>query len=355
VINDYISKVKIKKLHIENYKSLVNVEINEPNPFTVFVGPNGSGKSNLFEAIEFGNFCYRFSPSEAINIFGINDIVNRNNINKINEKIDVDIREFNQNIFLGSTTNSHEIKINLTVNETDFFTLIGLGFLNYGSQPSNIESLKKLPEYIKYFDGFSRIFVGREQGRKLNIFDDKKLNQDASNLENVLKRILENNNTKEDIIEWLQIFIPEFEKIEIHTSALSGKNELAIFEKTIKQPLTKNLISDGTYNILALLTAIFQSDNPQFICIEEPENGLNPFVVKKLVGLFREACETKGHYIWINTHSQTLVNQLTPEELILVNKKEGATTIKQLNGTNLHGLDMDEAWLSNALGGGVPW
>jgi AAA15 family ATPase/GTPase len=55
--------LKIKSLHIKNFKSIVDLTINEQNPFTVFVGPNGSGKSNIFEALEFfiseNSFNYR--------------------------------------------------------------------------------------------------------------------------------------------------------------------------------------------------------------------------------------------------------------------------------------------------------
>ncbi len=143
--------------------------------------------------------------------------------------------------------------------------------------------------------------------------------------------------------------------MEILSNNLSGSDTLLIYEKGLKEPFTKNLISDGTYNILCLLTAVYQSDEPQFLCIEEPENGLNPFVIKELVTLFRNACEEKGHYIWLNTHSQSLVEALTPDEIILVDKVNGETKIKQTKGMNLYGLPTDEAWLSGALGGGTPW
>ena len=74
-----------------------------------------------------------------------------------------------------------------------------------------------------------------------------------------------------------------------------------------------------------------------------------------MVTFFREQCRDKGHYIWLNTHSQTLVNQLNPEEIIVVNKEDGITKANQIKTKNLHGLSMDEAWLTNTLGGGVPW
>ena len=82
---------------------------------------------------------------------------------------------------------------------------------------------------------------------------------------------------------------------------------------------------------------------------------LNPYVVKELVNFFRTACEEKGHYIWLNTHSQTLVRELKPEELILVDKTKGATQIKQLKNKTFENLKMDDAWLTNTLGGGLPW
>ncbi|MBI9039242.1 MAG: AAA family ATPase, partial [Bacteroidales bacterium] len=45
--------MKINSINVKNYKSLVDIKIDKPNPFTVFVGPNASGKSNILEAIEF--------------------------------------------------------------------------------------------------------------------------------------------------------------------------------------------------------------------------------------------------------------------------------------------------------------
>ncbi len=67
--------MKIKKLSIKNFKSLIDIEINEPEQFTVFVGPNGSGKSNIFEAIQLAVLPKRFGSSpesnnEWINVFG---------------------------------------------------------------------------------------------------------------------------------------------------------------------------------------------------------------------------------------------------------------------------------------------
>ncbi|MBK9015266.1 MAG: AAA family ATPase [Saprospiraceae bacterium] len=154
----------------------------------------------------------------------------------------------------------------------------------------------------------------------------------------------------------MELLIPGLEKVEVAKSDLSGDYFLSIFEKNLPDPIGKNLISDGTYNILALLTAVYQSDEPQFLCIEEPENGLNPYVVRTLVNFFRTVCEEKGHYIWLNTHSPTIVNELQPKELILIDKIEGITKAKQLDpNLKFKTMKLDEAWLTNSLGGGLPW
>src|SRR5215210_604384 len=45
--------MRIKKIHIKNFKSFVDFDLEDLKPFCAFVGPNASGKSNIFEALEF--------------------------------------------------------------------------------------------------------------------------------------------------------------------------------------------------------------------------------------------------------------------------------------------------------------
>lgn len=338
--------MKIKSLHIKNFKSLVDLEIVDPNLFTVFVGANGVGKSNIFEALEFVAYSENTSLHD---LFGGLDAV----------------QTFGSEHTPSIRLNASDLIFNIGYAEVfDAFLTMVTSIDDSGSWVFNEDlshnKFKIREENSQRFTNevlkkISRIFVGREDYLKLKLNSDQRLNLACSNLEKVLKRLLHDKFKREEIYEWLQLFIPGFEKVEIDSHNLSGLDTLLIYEKGYQKPFSKNLISDGTYNILCLLTAVFQSDEPQFLCIEEPENGLNPFVVKELVNLFRAACEEKGHYIWLNTHSQSLVEMLTPEEIILVDKVNGETRVKQISGLNLHGIPTDEAWFSGALGGGTPW
>lgn len=332
--------MKLQRLHIKNFKSIVDLEIVEPNPFTVFVGPNGSGKSNIFEALEFSILSRDLRVRSALSLFGgIKKLKNFSN----NQKTSIEF-------FFDDKRYSYIINVdeeNAIINHS----------LNHLSIEESLKILNdSLSENLSYLlSGFSRVFVRNQELLRIKYDDDSKLNIDCSNLEKVLKRILLDENKREEIKEWLDLFIPGFENIEIVSSDLSGTDTLVMYEKGIKKPFTKDLLSDGTYNILALLTAVYQSDEPQFLCIEEPENGLTPYVIEQFVELFRTACQEKGHYIWLNTHSPNLVRHLRADELIVVDKKQGATQIKQFKGNDYFGLRMDEAWLTNALGGGLPW
>lgn len=407
--------MKIKKLHIKNFKSIADLEIIEPNPFTVFVGPNGSGKSNIFEALEYARLHSRPSP-RYLNIdiektFGDNGeyiAFNNNNDFPIVIEFSFDALDFGfvrlKNSLEMSEKTSEVITKNLLsellneliseqkinskesvllkkraekrISDLSIDKFLGLdseyiyrliSINDYLKQNLDLSIneitpkilsniiLNQIPdfdsqEYNQFIFHFSRIFPYHLDRTNYKYY----LRSDASNIDTILKKILLNDLKKEEILDWLRLFIPEFENIEIEKN-LRGRNELRVYDKYSPIAKSKALISDGTFNILAILTAVFQSDEPQFLCIEEPENGLNPRVIKELVGFFRNACEEKGHYIWLNTHSQTLVSELTPDEIITVDKIKGETKIKQFKGEDFNGLSMDEAWLTNTLGGGLPW
>jgi predicted ATPase len=338
--------LEIKELYINNFKSLIDFKLIEPNPFTVFVGPNGAGKSNIFEALEYINISHTTDLILTDKYFGGKEaILNFNN--KSNYFFEFFVK------FPGDDEIS---SLKRFFDEYPEFT----GFFeNFKPQEIKVkidnDYLRLKNNWKQFYNGFCRVFINNRIEPKQNFKDDSKLLINASNLEKVLGRILLDKANQEEFMEWIQLFVPEFDRLEVITDKIDGESKLRIFEKFTKRPLNKALISDGTFNILAILAAVFQSDEPQFLLIEEPENGLNPKVIKSLVNFFRDKCEEKGHFIWLNTHSQTLVSQLRPEEIIIVDKKNGVTQAKQFKDLKLDGMPLDEAWLTNTLGGGLPW
>jgi len=317
----------INKINIKNFKSIADISIINPNPFSVFFGTNAAGKSNIFEALELVSFSVR-RPDDALSFFS--DIKDLFTVQKWNEGTKI------------------EFEIDSSIPKALSIEII--------KDDQKLVSKTREDEIKKIFgEKFSRIFLNNKSINKEIFKDDKKLLADGSNIEKVLGRLLKDASVREDIVGWLQFIIPEFENIEVKQNELTGEDYIVIWESYSTIPFTGNLISDGTKNSISLISSIYQSSEPQFLLIEEPENGLNPKVIKEFVQTCREFVKEKGHTIWLATHSQSLVSEITPEEAILVFKENGFSRVKQFHDFNLYDLKMDDAWLSNVLGGGIPW
>ena len=61
--------MRIKKIQIKNFKSLVDFELEDLKPFCAFVGPNASGKSNIFEALEFASYDEKIRGNDTSELF----------------------------------------------------------------------------------------------------------------------------------------------------------------------------------------------------------------------------------------------------------------------------------------------
>ena len=332
--NNY--QFNIKALRIKNYKSLENIKISDPSKLLVFAGANASGKSNIFEAIEFLMHAAMTTGTIAFDIFGgVENIVSYNAPKQNSQFLEIIL-----DLSFGS--DNHNIRFGLKYD------------IQSKQLTREFTGIKKLDE--KIVNSYSRIFIDnyKRAENKLKIYN--KLWIDAANLSSILKAILEDGKKKAEIIEWIQILIPGIESVSVEKD-FSGKEELLVIEKSYPdKPFAGNLISEGTHNIIALLALFYQTDQPQFVCIEEPETGLNPAILSELIPFLREMTEKYHHHIWITTHSASLVAELSENELIIVNKKKGATQTNLCKEGDFEKMRPDEAWLSNMLkGGGLPW
>jgi AAA15 family ATPase/GTPase len=366
--------MRIEKIHIQNYKSLVDFTLENVKPFTAFVGPNASGKSNIFEALEFCNYCYRIG-NEAYNLFGSKEhlfsfnpfifennnthketsiIVNFSNLVSLSYFILYSKKNDEEPTILDLLEYPDKISSNKESTEVEFISRIK----DKKVRLKLIDDLTKLNfKYSNHFeiilDNFSRIFVGKEEIDRIPATN--KLTSSGKNLAQIIAKIFEDPTKREDFIEWLRVLVPAFKDIVVKQSNIDGSFAFEVIEKNSNKPFPIRLLSDGTRNILTLMAAVYQQEQ-QFLCIEEPENGLHPQAIELLVGFFREKCQGEnGHHIWLNTHSPTLIRCLEIDEVITVNKIDGRTIAKQNNGAENINIKTDEAWLSNALGGGVSW
>lgn len=106
---------------------------------------------------------------------------------------------------------------------------------------------------------------------------------------------------------------------------------LASREKHLTRPVSVWQMSDGQLSFIALLSLIFaplELGAPLY-CIEEPENHLHPYLLETLVKLLKQVQEELGPdrsaQVIATTHSPYLVDKCALDELIVFDRRDGAT------------------------------
>ena len=104
-------------------------------------------------------------------------------------------------------------------------------------------------------------------------------------------------------------------------------------EDYLKRPVSVWEMSDGELAFVALLSLIFAPPelSAGLYCIEEPENHLHPRLLETLAELIRQVQDERGAsgsaQLIATTHSPYLVDKLSLDELIVFEKREGATVV----------------------------
>lgn len=139
------------------------------------------------------------------------------------------------------------------------------------------------------------------------------------------------NDDLETIISWTKLVLPELSDIETIADPHTGKylSSLIVSYKDESLRIPLQSASDGTLKWLSFVCLIVSGGGAR--SIEEPENFLHPKMQRMLVSLVRESMESDhpGHFI-ISTHSESLINQCSPAELVLFSFKKGRTIAARL-------------------------
>jgi len=365
--------MSLQSLQISNFKSLVDIEINDIPNFSVFAGTNGSGKSNLFEALEFIRDVIRSGvPNATKKHNGFENIHSHKlkgdnakkfkatllfKINENNYIYEMNIKQWNKDplLFERIVKNGYELA------KRTLQSVILLGKeqeISYSPDETILKLVsKEAKELLTFISCIERYQIDPNRAREADdYFQNDTLDSYASNLTTVLSKIEKDKFAAEDITELMQMIVPGLEKISIEKERLNNKSVVTFKERGIRNKFPAGLISDGTIYALAMLVIVY-SNRDGIIMIEEPERGLNPKAISELVNIFRE----KSQYfnIFINTHSESIVRASTPKELYIVDKYDGKTVVKNVKRTfpnyNYKTMDTDKMWMSNLFDGGLPW
>ncbi|MBL8622244.1 MAG: AAA family ATPase [Myxococcales bacterium] len=114
-------------------------------------------------------------------------------------------------------------------------------------------------------------------------------------------------------------------------------------------------LSDGTLRAIALITALAQpvENLPSFIAIDEPELGLHPSALALICGLVKSV--SAHAQIVVATQSPALLDEFEPMDVVVVERRDGATTMERLDLDKLSAwleeYSLSEIWDKNVFGG----
>jgi len=364
----------IRYLKIANYRSIDVLELRDLKPFSVFAGPNGAGKTNFFQALDLVNLVIRFSADEALKQHG-----GWENI-RCWRRHDTEARTFEFEIDFSTENagcNHYHLKIhhldNASLLEEKFQWLDEVGKMqqihrvpsepiqlgdNTVALPANFSMLLVLFNHTAMAQFLKNIRFYRIDPLKARMpvknTDTSELDHDGRNLAGVLHRLGKDEEISETIDEWMNLMVPSLEKISTDWDQLDGSVRLAFQEHALEKRFPASMISEGTINLLSILVALFDRPLPFGITLcDEPESSLHPHAVIELVDSFREIA-TQNSPIWVTTHHDSLVRALKNSELWLVDKKTDVTSMKPVPMVDKLSSPLDQAWLCNVLGGGLP-
>jgi predicted ATPase len=186
-----------------------------------------------------------------------------------------------------------------------------------------------------------------------NTVDNDLLHRDAGNIAAFLLKMKQAHPCHYDrIVKTIRLVAPFFGDFELKEVS-PGQTQLLWKERYCDMIYYPHQLSDGSIRFICLTTLLLQPTPLPTIIIDEPELGLHPYAIEVLAGLLREAA-AKSQLI-VSTQSRPLVDEFTPENLIVVDRVDGETQFTRHDSIKLkHWLEdysLGELWGKNVLGG----
>lgn len=368
----------IENLKVDGFKSLKNFEIDFQKGINVIVGPNGVGKTNICQSLSILSSLTNNTLNETFTQFGgvrstFNLVECKLDVKKItisakgktsgklrdefyeisyNYKIELTLTEelniSEESLEVKRKSKQNQYKKVLTINQKDRkiqanihdSELIGdrkieKNTLKIELEENDSESFLRLMSKLFFtchlvtieFYKIKSLNIDPHVARQAcDITEPKEMLGNGKYLANTLHLLTKKSDDLEEINSILEQILPNFDKIKPEISDISLKRYFSLYDKR-GHSFNSNSLSDGTIKLLALLVGIVRQKEKTTI-IEEPENYLHPYANRLLINYLRETYEN-GVCI-LTSHSETILNLVQPEELIICELKESFTICKRL-------------------------
>lgn len=361
-------------ISVDGFKSISSTGRIYLRPINLIIGPNGSGKSNFIgvfsflQAIKEGRL-YEYvrtaGGAEELLFFGSK----KTQEIKIRLSFCNDINGYALTLKVDNDDNLFALK-----EEVSFWNkqhpnpyIESLSGVDSGKEAgiSNAKLTKRIPNYIRSHLDRWRLYHVHDTSqssplrRTARVDDSDFLRPDGSNLAAFLYRLQKTEKflgSYNLIQKTVQRVAPFFDDFLLRPDNLnSDLIKLAWKHKSSDKYFGASAFSDGTLRFIALATLFLQPMElrPSVILVDEPELGLHPSAITLLASLMRQASiETQ---IIASTQSPLLLDYFAPEDVLVANRVDSATTLTRLDSSKLEDwledYSLGQLWEKNELGG----
>lgn len=388
----------LNHIRIKGFKSIREMDI-DLRPLNVLIGANGAGKSNFVSFFQFiqemavmklGLTVAKYGGADAILHLGA----------RVTRQLDAELY-FQDGAYRVRLVPVAENKLYIAAEETDYTarregdtsppqspargfeqpislsepirpesTLLSMGrlFSHVGrflarslrtENPVRADSpmrraFESMTGWVVYHFSDTSEFAGMRRQKAIN--DNELLRQDAENLAAFLFMLQKTSPAAyEQIRDAVRLAAPFFDDFKLRP--VTANLELIQLEWTqigSDYPFRPSQFSDGTLRFICLATALLQPNPPATMLFDEPELGLHPYALTLLASLFKRAAKS-GRQVIACTQSAALLNEFEPEDVIVVDRRDGQSTFHRLDGPALsewlEDYGLGELWQKNILGG----
>ncbi len=368
----------IDKISIQGYKSIRDLKSFDLGYINVLIGPNGAGKSNFVSLFRLLRDLIDEKLQLALATEGGAD-----SFLYLGPKVTKELRVkllFGQNGYEFSLLPTVDNRLVFSgefsiytgpyVRGTESRTPFGSGHfearLKAHKDDSGVRSNKGPSSYVYdalsswvvyHFHDTSLVSGVRRQGP---INDNISLRWNAENLAAYLYRLQSTHmSSYEKIRDVVRLAAPFFDDFQLRPVPSNPENiQLEWRQRGSDYPLLAGQLSDGTLRFICLATALLQPYPPSTMLFDEPELGLHPYALSLLGGMIQKSIAPWGpryNQIIISTQSALLLNEFSPDDIIVVQRAEDQSTFQRLDSEQLSGWLADytlgELWQKNLLGG----
>lgn len=360
----------LHKLTIKGFKSIRELEDFELTNLNIIVGANGAGKSNLIAFFKM----LRALIDGTLNRYvrdsgGASDLLF--NGKKVTPKMQFETRFADRGFrfaLVPTPDNGCAIENEARYYAGGYTKWWELGDSDNGKSRMVAEVVEKRSDwqYSKpVYDAIAawQIYHFHDTSASANmrqyeiVEDNKVLRADAANIGAFLLKLKQHHESDyRAIVDAIRLVTPFFDDFILESRLSGAKEEVNIswLQKDSDYPMQPYHLSDGSIRFICLATALLQPNPPSTIIIDEPELGLHPAAIVILAELIQQAALRTQ--VIVATQSPALIDQFAIEDIVVVNRKEGASTFERLDEKDfsqwLESYSVGELWTKNVIAGG---